>query len=158
MKALLITLLLLLMAILALEWMTWPGQYNQALLITSAPQKVAPENRSQINQSIWLKEQQAYLAIADSTLFREDRQGFQREMKDPAAIGTNQQLPKFRLLGIILTDHLEPSALIYDEQIKKSQTLHIGDLLGSWTLQEINPEYIVLGRQGQTEKIALRKF
>ncbi|MCU7878096.1 MAG: hypothetical protein KZQ84_15090 [Candidatus Thiodiazotropha sp. (ex Lucinoma borealis)] len=79
-------------------------------------------------------------------------------MKDPAAIGTNQQLPKFRLLGIILTDQLEPSALIFDEQIKKSQTLHIGDLLGSWTLQEINPEYIVLGRQGQTEKIALRKF
>ncbi|MCU7929642.1 MAG: hypothetical protein KZQ90_02500 [Candidatus Thiodiazotropha sp. (ex Codakia rugifera)] len=158
MKALLITLLLLLMAIVMLEWMTWPERYNQALLITSEPRKVAPENRSRINQSNLLKEQQTYQTIADSTLFREDRQGYKHEMKDPDAAGTNQQLSKFRLLGIVLTDHLEPSALIYNEQIKESQTLHIGDSVGSWTLQDINPEYIVLGRQGQIEKIALRNF
>jgi hypothetical protein len=157
MKALLITLLLLLV-VLVLEWTTWPERYKQALLIPSAPQKVASEDRSPINQSKLLGPQQAYQAIADFTLFREDRQGFQHETEDETVTGNSQQLPKFRLLGIVLTDQLKPSVLIFDEQKKKSQTLHLGDSLGGWELRQITPDYIVLGRQDKTEKIALRKF
>ncbi|MCU7917758.1 MAG: hypothetical protein KZQ95_05305 [Candidatus Thiodiazotropha sp. (ex Epidulcina cf. delphinae)] len=158
MNKLQVTLLAILLAVLSMEWISWPEKYRQALSVTATAEEKAAVEAGLTGRADWLKDQQHYREIADRTLLRQDRQGFQAEAENQPVGATQAQLPKFQLLGIILTEQAEPSVMIFDEQRKESRTLHIGDAIGDWELREIMPGHIVLAWNDQIEKVELRKF
>ncbi|MCU7904597.1 MAG: hypothetical protein KZQ76_01870 [Candidatus Thiodiazotropha sp. (ex Epidulcina cf. delphinae)] len=158
MNALQIILLAILLAVLSLEWISWPEKYRQALSVTTTAEEKAVAETVLTARAGWLKDQQHYREIAERTLLRQDRQGFQIEAENQIADTARAQLPKFRLLGIILTEQVEPSAMIFDEPRKENRMLHIGDAIGDWELREIMPGHIVLAWNDQIEKVELRKF
>jgi hypothetical protein len=158
MKTIAVTVLLLLMGLIFYEWFSWPERYKLAVAVTAADGKSERESVENSDYPLFQQPHQAYRTIADQTLFRSDRQGFQRQDGDQLARHSRPAVPKFRLLGVVLTESEPPSAKILEEKSHKSRTLHIGDELGSWRVEGIHADYLLLRWEDQQETIQLRKF
>ncbi|MES9942445.1 MAG: type II secretion system protein N [Candidatus Thiodiazotropha sp. 6PLUC2] len=158
MKKAAIAILLLLIGVIAYEWITWPERYDRAVDVVAAEGESGQKPVNATEHQVLRQEAEAYLVIAEQTLFRSDRKGFQQQVNEQPDQRSRPPLPKIRLLGIILTESEPPSAMVFVEKSKKSRILHIGDELGSWKIEEIDSGYVMLSWEEQLEKIQLRKF
>ncbi|MES9833983.1 MAG: type II secretion system protein N [Candidatus Thiodiazotropha sp. DIVDIV] len=150
--------LLLLIGVIAYEWLTWSDRYNLAMDVVAAEGESKQKPATTTEHQVLQLEPEAYLAIAQQTLFRSDRKGYLQQPDEKPGLRSQPALPKIRLLGIILTESEPPSAMVFVEKSKKSRILHVGDELGSWKIEEIDSEYVMLSWEDQLEKIQLRKF
>jgi type II secretory pathway component PulC len=158
MKKLAVAISFILIALIAYEWLSWPDRYSQAMEVVAAEGDSNRNKLDMTDQQTLKHESQDYLTIAKQTLFRADRQGFQQQVDDKSALNTLPALPKIRLLGVILTKNEPNSALIFEEEGKKNRTVHVGDELGRWKIQEIQSGYLLLSWEDQQQKIQLRKY
>ena len=158
MKFVQLTLWVLLLALIGYEWLDWEERHRQAIEVAAAEEGKSEVSLEAADHQVLHQASQAYRDIADQTLFRSDRTGFQLTEDDGLKSASRPELPRFRLLGVILTESEPPSAMIFDEKLNESRLLHIGDDLDSWELREIGSGYVVLSWRDQLEKIQLRNY
>ena len=149
---------LLLLGLIAYEWLSWPERYQRAITVTAAQGNVSQQDLERDGGPLLKEQPERYRLIAQRTLFRSDRQGFEAQVKEQANQQSRPAIPKIRLLGLILTEDQPPSAMIMEEKSKKSRLLSIGDELGQWKIQGIASDHLLLGWEDQQQKIQLRKY
>ncbi|MCG8067687.1 MAG: hypothetical protein JAY84_07465 [Candidatus Thiodiazotropha taylori] len=158
MKMLAGALALLLIGSIAYTWLGWPERHQQALTVNAAQGKQSQADLDADSGPALRQQAQEYRLIAQRTLFRSDRQGFQAELPETSNQRGRPAVPKVRLLGVILTQGEPASAMIMEEKSKKSRLLKLGDELGQWKVQDIASDHLLLGWEDQEHKIQLRKF
>ena len=68
--------LLLLIGVIAYEWLTWSDRYNLAMDVVAAEGESKQKPATTTEHQVLQLEPEAYLAIAQQTLFRSDRKGY----------------------------------------------------------------------------------
>ncbi|MBW9263853.1 MAG: hypothetical protein K1564_20010 [Candidatus Thiodiazotropha sp. (ex. Lucinisca nassula)] len=158
MKMLASALALLLIGSIAYTWLGWPERHQQALSVTAAEGKQNQPGLESDGGPVLKQQAQQYRLIAQRTLFRSDRQGFEAQVSETPNQRSRPSVPKVRLLGVILTQGEPASAMIMEEKSKKSRLLKLGDELGQWKIQDIASDHLLLSWENQEHKIQLRKF
>ncbi|MCG7912545.1 MAG: hypothetical protein JAY71_01550 [Candidatus Thiodiazotropha weberae] len=158
MKMLAGALVLLLLGSIAYTWLSWPERHQQAVRVTAAEGIQSQPGLERDGGPVLRQQTEQYRLIAQHTLFRSDRQGFETQVTQATNQRSRPAIPKIRLLGVILTEGQPASAMIMEEKSKKSRLLVIGDQLGQWKIQAIASDHLLLGWEDQQQKIQLRKY
>jgi general secretion pathway protein N len=146
-------------ALLYLQWSGWPPA-------APAPPVPAPAAATQPandqNPAAGLKQlddKDEYAAVKERPLFRPDRRPQTNEPEDTVAppVEAPGELNGMDLTGILISPTLS-TAWVKDPAQPLPVRLRRGETLVGWTVQDIEPDRLVLERQGKTDTLILRDF
>jgi general secretion pathway protein N len=161
MKPLLMALALLLGAVVALQWYGWAADAT----LPSPPPASASAAGSGETDNAGLPElalepppQEDYASVVERPLFLPERRPPPEEEEEPMA----EEAPVTELDGVDLTAVvITPavvSAWVRSPGNAELQRLRLGDDFLGWTVKTIQPDELVLERQGETNRLSLRDY
>ena len=163
MRWVLVGLVVVLAAVVGLEWLDWPPALPQgggaepppSSSATAAGNKTAKPGE----QITPLEDKEQYAVIMDRPLFLPDRRPPAKESEEPDAKKPeiDPDLSKVSLTAVLITPK-DASAWVKDPKEKELVRLHLGDELHGWTVKKILGDRLVLERQGDTDTLVLRDY
>jgi len=162
MKLVLISVILSLGALLALEWIGWPPPPvpppQTAGKEADAP-GAAPGAESPLDALSSPEDKEQYAVVSERPLFRPDRRPAPEgpEAEQEPAPAEDAELSKLDLNAVIITP-AKAIAWVRDPAETKLRDLELGDELKGWTVKEILVDRLVLERQGETDTLTLRDY
>ncbi len=158
MRRVLLVLCMILLALVGLQWLDWPETHGRALGVTAATSDTDKRETPSAEPPLLGAPETAYAEIFEHSLFRADRTGFHAEPEPDAPAKAPANPPKFRLLGVILTESEPSAAMILEPGEKKSRLIHVGDSVGEWRLESITEDHVVMSWRNERENVPLRPY
>ncbi|GAB6066757.1 hypothetical protein JCM13664_00750 [Methylothermus subterraneus] len=100
---------------------------------------------------------ETFSAFVDRPLFVEGRKPLPEEAETAADARAEQEPPKFRLTGIIVTPETGQILLLQDPSNNKTLRFKPEELIDGWRVAELKDDQVVLQRGGQTQILKLIK-
>lgn len=164
-KAIPSLLVVILLAILALQWLTWSPD-DIAPQPPSSPASASPgEGVAAVEPELLAKldagePKDSYASVVEHPLFRPDRLPEPPEDEVPEVdtdAETSQELDAVDLSAVLISPTVV-SAWVKDPSQPKLQRLRIGDELMGWSVQSILEDRVLLERQGERDELILRDY
>ncbi|WP_213379913.1 hypothetical protein [Allochromatium tepidum] len=153
---------LVLLGILASQWIGWPPEApsSEASGETGGAQPVASPAQPDLLTQIETQEaRDHYVSITERPLFRPDRRPEPPvdEQPGPEVAQESADLSVFDLNAVLITPDIV-SAWVRDPAQPKLRRLRIGDDLQGWAVLDIQEDRVLLERQGQQDALILRDY
>jgi hypothetical protein len=147
-----------LLTLIGLQWWDWPAKHQQATQVESSAANKQSSQAEEPLPPLLAHPQEDYQTISELCLFRVERIGFYPALETATESAVDTHPPKFKLLGVILTDQEPPAAMILKHQEKKSQIIHVGENVDGWVLKEITENGVVMSLNDNRVTIPLRPY
>jgi hypothetical protein len=162
MKPALVIAVLVLGALLALQWLGWPPDREATPsgdLGTSAAPVPVPAAESPLDLLSPPEDIEDYAVVVERPLFLPDRRPPSEDEADQeeAPIVDDAALKGLDLNAVIMTPG-RVVAWVRNPAEKELQDLELGDEINGWNVKEIQSDRLVLERQGQTDTLTLRDY
>ncbi|MFD2112795.1 hypothetical protein [Thiorhodococcus fuscus] len=158
-------LLFLLLAVLALQWKSWPPTAPLAKVgdgsgQSAQPSSTGPSQPIPLEQLKSLEDKDTYASVLERPLFRPDRRPLPPEDEAPEQPSTPEtvaELDKVDLTAVLISPAVV-SAWIRDPGQPKLVRLRIGDEYSGWSVQQIQEDRVLMERQGEEHALILRDY
>lgn len=160
MRVALSVLALLLAGVLASQWWGWspgggvpgpPAVSTQSSAAEDRPGSTLPD------VSLELPPQEDYASVVERPLFLPERRPPAEEDEPEAPAPELTELDGTDLTAVVITPALV-SAWVRGPNDQEVQRLRLGDDFLGWTVKTIEPDQLVLERQGETNRLLLRDY
>lgn len=153
---------LVLLGILALQWIGWPPDAPSSATTDEAGsvEPIASPGQPDLLTQIETQEtRDHYVSIIERPLFRPDRKPEPPvdEQPGPEIPQESTELSVFDLNAVLITPDIV-SAWVRDPAQPKLRRLRIGDDLQGWLVTGIQEDRVLLERQGQQDALILRDY
>jgi general secretion pathway protein N len=151
---------LALIGVLVLQWRDWPSNAPAPLpSAADADSPPAAEMPPADNLLPPLPPKEDYASVVERPLFLPDRrpppdEPEEEEIPEPEQL---TDLSGTDLTAVVITPDIV-SAWVRSPRERESIRLRIGDEFEGWTVQTIEPDRLVLQRQGETDELRLRDY
>jgi len=147
-------------SVLVLQWNDWPPPAMVAQA-PEAPMEVKPGAEPDPLLALGPLEQvEDYAAIKDRPLFRPDRRprvDDPADAEEPPPPEEAAKLDNMDVAGVLLSPGVA-MAWVKDPSQPAPVRVRPGEVLAGWTVKDIQPDRLVLERQGATDTLPLRTF
>jgi len=162
MKALMLAIAVGLAAALYLQWRDWSPAVVQAPVqpAPDAAPAAAGGARAAADLLAPPPPKEDYASVVERPLFLPDRRPPPDEPEDEAEVGPEEEsdLAAYDLTAVLITP-TSVSALVRQQGQQRSlPALQIGDTFEGWTVKTIEPDRLVLERQGESNELVLRDY
>ncbi|MCF7990822.1 MAG: hypothetical protein K9M02_10305 [Thiohalocapsa sp.] len=160
MKALLAGIAVLLSGVLLLQWKDWPPDVPQPPPpVQALPGEQQPPPVRDVDDVLSVPPVEDYVAVTDRPLFLPERRPPPDEPQ-----GQAEELPMefteldgMDLTAIVITPDVV-SAWVRSPASPEAVRVRLGDDLEGWTVKTIEPQRLVLERQGEVDELQLRDY
>jgi hypothetical protein len=162
MKPILVAISLLLALILVLQWRGGREQLPEMPEPASPGEQLAgPAGPPPSAELSLLQPEEDYVAVMERPLFLPDRRPMPEDAAVEEAPNLDEEIAELERLDVTATLILSPteaSVWLRDAGQKGLVRLRPGEQYQGWTVAQINPDHILMERQGVTETLQLRNF
>lgn len=162
MKRVQLTVALVLMAVLLLQWRDWPQESAQAIAPESSGAVVdMPEAPSAAESAPIPRHKEDYAGVMERPLFLPDRRPPENEPVEGSVDGQAAEVTDLSGLDLTATLILSPtdaSIWVRDPERPALLRLRLGDDFKGWTVAKIEGDRVVMERQGVEETLNLLDF
>ncbi|MGB5832006.1 MAG: hypothetical protein WBG92_08445 [Thiohalocapsa sp.] len=152
---------LLLCAVLLLQWRDWPPGVPAPPTGTSSEITEPTSGETSAGSEILLPPQaiEDYASVAERPLFLPDRRP-PPDDPEPEEDAMPEQLTELDGIDVtaVLISPSSVSAWVRRPNQRETTRLRLGDEFDGWTVEKIEPDRIVLERQGETDQLVLRDY
>ena len=152
---------LVLLGVLYLQWRDWPPDLPEAPQEPAAgdAQQTQDEAPSADDLLAPLPPKEDYASVMERPLFLPDRRPPPEdpEQDDETLPETLTELDGMDLTAVVITPSTV-SAWVRRPNQRETQRLRLGDDFEGWTVKTIEPDRLVLERQGETDQLILRDY
>jgi len=161
MKSALSLLALALLGLLFLQWRDWPPELPEAPQESAAGDAQQPQGGAPSADDLLAPPppKEDYASVAERPLFLPDRRPppDDPEPDDETLPETLTELDGMDLTAVVITPSTV-SAWVRRPNQRETERLRLGDEFEGWTVKTIEPDRLVLERQGETDQLVLRDY
>lgn len=165
MKVVLLGLCMLFVVVLFLQWKDWPDPLPEAGEEPSPSSLEDMPSADSLSTSgldaISLRPEDNYVTVLERPLFLPERRPLPEELVLETANDQSAEAADVARLDVNATLIISPSEAsvwLQDPDHKELVRLRLGDEYEGWTVAEINPDQILMERQGVTETLTVFDF
>ena len=158
MRTLLILLIFILGGVVYLQWQDWPSELN--LSPVGASSGGAEEYLNTVGPGDFnLPPIEHYQVIIERPLFISGRRPLEPEAVSATKESVKSTLSNLQvqLIGVVIKPEGQ-SVLVRDKKTNKTSYLAKGDRINGWTIDQIEPDRLLLTQLGKTEELSLRVY